>query len=284
MKHINDMKITVLVDNQPSDGNLRLESEHGLSLFIEGDSGERILCDMGRGEAFAHNAQRMGLSLDKVDFAFLSHAHNDHAGGLRHWLENSTDISLYLSAESFAARLFSHRHAGQVRDISIDFAIERDFAYRLHPIEQSCWIGGGVAAVRSEDCGFAQPLGNQFLTSQRGAAEVKDDFCHELSLAFVTADGLVIVASCSHLGAANIIRSCQQFTGEQRVRAFIGGLHFVEGVAPCAEAETLLTDLAQLAPEAEIFTGHCTCDEAKQHLTSIGKRVHIFRTGSAIIL
>src|SRR5579862_6481834 len=43
-------------------------------------------------------------------------------------------------------------------------------------------------------------------------------------------NGLVIVSGCSHAGAVNVLRNAQRLTGEQRLAAFIGGLHLTGGI------------------------------------------------------
>ena len=80
------MQITILSDNRP--GTQDLKTEHGLSILVKTDS-KCILCDTGASSMYAENALAMGLDLSAIDFCFISHAHNDHTGGLRHFLEHS---------------------------------------------------------------------------------------------------------------------------------------------------------------------------------------------------
>ena len=64
------MRATVLVDNI---GNDTIQGEWGLSFYIEyGD--RKLLLDAGASGLFAENAQKLGLSLEEVDYAVLSHA------------------------------------------------------------------------------------------------------------------------------------------------------------------------------------------------------------------
>lgn len=77
------MKVTVLVENTaPQDSGLT--PEHGLSLYIQYRE-HNILLDAGCSQAFAHNAQALGVDLKQVDLAVLSHGHFDHADGLRYF-------------------------------------------------------------------------------------------------------------------------------------------------------------------------------------------------------
>ena len=79
------MKVTVLVENTAPQ-NSGLVSEHGLSLYIQYRD-HHILLDAGCSQAFAQNAQVLGIDLTQVDLAVLSHGHYDHADGLRCFLE-----------------------------------------------------------------------------------------------------------------------------------------------------------------------------------------------------
>ena len=75
------MRIVVLVDNAADTARPFLLCEHGLSLLIEHDD-HRVLCDTGRSSAFLHNARCLGIDVATIDFAFVSHGHDDHSGGL----------------------------------------------------------------------------------------------------------------------------------------------------------------------------------------------------------
>ena len=86
------MKATVLVDNI---GTEELPGEWGLSFFIE-YRGVKVLLDAGADGLFAENARRLGLALDEVDHAVLSHAHYDHADGIADFLAQNTKTKLYV--------------------------------------------------------------------------------------------------------------------------------------------------------------------------------------------
>lgn len=87
------MKATVLIDNI---GDGELTGEWGLSFYIEYRD-KKILLDAGGASClFAENAQKLGLSLEDVDFAVLSHAHYDHADGMTAFFEKNHKAKLYL--------------------------------------------------------------------------------------------------------------------------------------------------------------------------------------------
>ncbi len=115
------MRITFLVDNLPHP-TLPLLTEHGLSLYIETDDfisgtstssvteiGTRILCDMGASGAYLKNAKALGIDLNTCHWAFLSHAHADHIGGLGKWIAQYGHIPVYASHHIPALQCFSSR-------------------------------------------------------------------------------------------------------------------------------------------------------------------------------
>ena len=274
------MIIQVLIDNAPSD-DLMLKPEHGLSFYIETE-GNRILCDMGASGMFLGNAKQMGIDLACTDLAFVSHGHADHTGGLLEYLDTFEHSDVYLSNRVFEAEYFSSRR-GMKRNISTQASISKIYQNRLCFVCESTWITPFIAAVYTDIHDYSQPYGNRFLTKVVGNEETMDDFSHELSLAIQTPKRLVIVSSCSHGGAVNIMKSCCKFTGEDTVFAFIGGLHLVDSEYMSQEVQALSEELLNNYPAVQIYTGHCTCDAAKEALKEKGLNIHFFQTGNRIV-
>ena len=273
------VKIKVLIDNQPGDDAL-LECEHGLSFYIETGC-SRVLCDMGASEKFISNASRMGIDLSAIDFAFVSHGHADHTGGLPDYLRAFGEKKVYLSEQISKEMYFSSRR-GSRRDISTERSVFENHQDRLVLLKDSCWITPEIAAVYTDVHEHSQPLGNAFLSKEVYGEESLDDFGHELSLAVLTPKGLVVVSSCSHGGAVNIIKSCCRFTGMPRIYAFVGGLHLVDGEQTTSEVEAFVNEIKTEYPDIKIYTGHCTGGLAKQELMSHTLDVQIFKTGDVI--
>ena len=89
------MKVTVLVDNISGKS---LGGEWGLSFYIEYRD-KVVLLDTGLSGLFAENADRLGLDLNAVDYAVLSHAHDDHANGFDTFFERNDHAPLFVARE-----------------------------------------------------------------------------------------------------------------------------------------------------------------------------------------
>ena len=270
------VRITTIIDNYPDINHPEWVAEHGLSFLIEYE-GTRILCDTGASPAFWENAEKMGIDLRTLSYAFLSHGHSDHTGGLRTFLEKNHHAQVYLSSCVFDQKFFSSRR-GSKRDISTDWLLKSEYESRLKGLTDSCWLIPGVALVRTYMHPHACPKGNLFLTCSERDRESLDTFKHEYALALSTSEGLVIVSSCSHNGAVNIMDACCRFTQVGHVKAFVGGLHLVDSNQVGDEVATFLADKENSYPETIFYTGHCTGSQAREYLNH-QKNIHFFYTG-----
>ncbi len=272
-------KITVLVDNRPSLSSPELLSEHGLSLWVE-HSGRTILVDTGASDCFLRNANRMGIDLSKAECVVFSHSHLDHTGGVSALIGSGYRRPIYLAPHFFYPR-FSSRHAGLRHDLSAPRAPFAELGDSVMVVE------GGIrfenfALVPTHEFTYPLPAANRSLTEVFDGMERADRFVHEQSLCLSTERGLVIISPCSHCGVGNIIRSCKTSLGDKRVAAFVGGFHLPDAEGVEREAAELADIILTEAPEAHVFTGHCTGERAAATLSERLPRFSLFHTGQII--
>jgi 7,8-dihydropterin-6-yl-methyl-4-(beta-D-ribofuranosyl)aminobenzene 5'-phosphate synthase len=68
--------------------------------------------------------------------------------------------------------------------------------------------------------------------------------------------GLVVLSSCSHSGAVNVLRNAGKVTAQPGVHAFVGGLHLSGALFEPIIPDTM-AELAAIAPDV-VVPGHCT--------------------------
>ena len=252
------MRATVLVDNIKGCG---LKGEWGLCVYIEYED-KVVLLDTGASDLFVRNAKKLGLDLEKVDFAVLSHAHFDHADGMRPFFEINKKAPFYLqkgTEENCYEKIWLYR-----KYIGIPRGILREAGERIRFTEgkfQICpgvWLlphtTPGLEAVGRRNHMYLRSSENGGEETDRGGRKWRpDDFSHEQSLVFDTEDGLVIFNSCSHGGADNIINEVKAAFPGEKIKAIIGGFHLF------TRREEEVRELARSIRATgiqQVYTGH----------------------------
>jgi 7,8-dihydropterin-6-yl-methyl-4-(beta-D-ribofuranosyl)aminobenzene 5'-phosphate synthase len=197
------MKISVLSENSVGRARCRdCLAEWGLSLYIELDD-VRILFDSGHKGTFVHNAEQLGVDLNKTDVVVLSHHHWDHTGGLRffRWATKK--------------RLVTHPRVPQAvqAEQSLDLAADFELTTSTGPLEflPGIYYLGTIPRHAAYEQGVY------------GDDAMPDDS----AIAIQTDAGVVVITGCSHAGVSNIAEYAKQVTG-QDLYGVIGGFHLFE--------------------------------------------------------
>lgn len=272
------MIVKILIDNISNAPTLT--AEWGLSLYIE-HQGRKYLLDAGASDAFAHNAEAMGVDLAQVDCAVLSHAHYDHADGMDAFFARNDHAPLYLRAKA-AETCYGSDDEGVLKYIGIKKGLLTQYADRIRYAEGKAELAPGVYLLghTTRDLYEQGQLHQMFL--KIGDQYMYDDFRHEQSLIFDTDQGLVIFNSCCHGGADLIIQEAMQAFPGRKVHAIIGGFHLFDSTNSLVEY--FAKKLGATGVE-HIITGHCTGQTAFDILRkALGDRVQQMETGLTFTL
>ena len=268
------MKVTVLADN--IDG-ANLKGEWGLSHLIEYGN-KTVLLDAGLSGLFAENADKLGIDLETVDFAVLSHAHDDHANGFDTFFEVNSHAPLYIAegCREYCYDLVD----GRYNYAGIPRGILKRHADRMIRAKADMMIDDGIRLLAHNTPGLDKLGVAENMYLKRGPlGYVPDDFRHEQSLIFELDDGVAVFNSCSHAGADNIVNEAIRAYPDRKIKAMIGGFHLFNKSDDYVRA--FAHRLGSTGVES-IYTGHCTGDRAMAILREeLGDIVHSFKTGLA---
>lgn len=263
--------IMVIVDNI---SNMGMSGEWGLALLVEyGD--QKILVDAGASDLFLKNMAGLGIDVKDVDYAVLSHAHYDHANGMPAFFENNTKAKLYLRSaaaeDCYTKKFFFKRYIG------IPKKMLRNYSDRIEMVSGDYRLMDGAYLIPHKTKGLSEVGKREMMYRRTENGWLPDDFAHEQSLVLETDKGLVIINSCSHGGAANIINEVQATFPEKHVYGIIGGFHLFN--KSDAEIKALAKKISDTNIEF-VCTGHCTMNRAYGILKEeLGDKVEQLKVG-----
>ena len=253
------MKLVTLMENTSCRSDLC--GEHGLSLYLE--TGEhKILFDAGQSDAFAANAEKLGVDLQTVDFAVLSHGHYDHSGGLGKFLEINRTAPVYVSRWAFEPH---YNAAGKY--LGVDTSLQ--LSSRIRFVAEKTELAEGITLFRLETA----PMDTAGLLMEENGERKPDDFRHEQYLLLEEQGKRILISGCSHKGILNIMDSF-------RPDVLVGGFHFMK----ITEEETLCRAARQLLQyDTVYYTGHCTGQTQYDYLKNLmGDRLHYIAAGTVL--
>lgn len=246
------MKITVLAENTISNKchfQNELKAEHGLSLLIETEN-LRILHDMGQSDLFCKNAEILGIDLSTVDFAFLSHGHYDHGGGLETFLMKNQTTPVYLNENAFSQNYnATEKYIGLDKSLLENPITQNRFIYikdeySITPDFSVFSCNTWNKTVQTQTDGLKQFIAGKF---------IPENFNHEHYLLINENGKKILITGCSHKGILNL-------TEWFKPDVLIGGFHLkslnVENEADSNELKNIALSLKKYP--TKFYTCHCT--------------------------
>ena len=271
-------RVTILVD--AFGGASTLKRGWGYSALIE-YGGRRILFDTGsRGADFAHNVNALGVDLTKLDFVVVSHRHNDHTGGLSHVLSENPDVTVYTPFEvaGFNSPLGPAFDKLTRRDVP-SVPVELRYFWGSPAVDnrpEAPWEKARFVQITQQ----TEVLPGFFLISNCSSSPGTIEM-NEISLAFRTPKGAVLVVGCSHPGIENIVEATTKI--DPHIYTVFGGFHLL-GTPDDKVTATIVAFRDKWRIE-RVAAGHCTGQFAFAELVRIyGPNFDIAGIGSVISL
>lgn len=267
-------RLTVIVDNIAKNG---IKGEWGLSILAE-HRGNRILVDTGASDLFADNMSKLGFDINDVDYGVLSHAHYDHANGMPAFFERNSKAQFYLrettAEDCYFKKLIFRKYIGIPRHI-----IE-NYRERITFVSGNYSLCDGAYLIPHTTNGL-EKIGKREMMYRRTTDGWRpDDFSHEQSLVLDTDKGLIIINSCSHGGAVNIINEAKKVFPDKHIYGLVGGFHLFN--KSNEEVRRVGKEIKETGIDY-ICTGHCTKDRAYNILKEeLGDRLDQLKVGLKI--
>ncbi|SLM30756.1 Beta-lactamase domain protein [Desulfamplus magnetovallimortis] len=281
------MNITALIENCITDNREDLEKEHGLSLYIDYNN-LKILFDAGASDAFERNAIKLGVDLEKVDMAILSHQHYDHGGGLSRFLEINSKASVHLCRQMKGNTYFKSLGGLINKYIGLDKKIFVKHPNRFVFVNGTAEVSKNVFIITEICRKYPQPKGNSKLLVCENGNWLPDPFDHELIVVIKEEKELVILTGCAHNGILNMVETVVRQFPDMPIKAIIGGFHLAGIPVPQLLPETIeeiraiASDLLKY-PVKTVYTGHCTGMKAYGILKEVmGNKLEYLDTGKTI--
>ncbi len=249
------MRIVTLVENSCMDG---LGCAHGLSLYAE-TAKHKILFDAGpKGELLLDNAEKLGVNLEDVDIAVLSHGHYDHAGGFLAFLEKNSMAKIYIHTLAATRGHFATESVGW-RNIGIDERIAKDYSHRLVLTEDRLEIDDELLLFSDVITADFISGSNSSLYEESDGNYIPDAFHHEQNLIIREDNRITLLAGCAHRGIINIMKRAEEICGKAPDNVF-AGFHLTNpGLGLDLPREFVLNVGREMQKyPSRYYTGHCT--------------------------
>jgi len=259
---VDELGLTILIEDSVAETGSRLIAKHGLSVFAEakiGKSTVQIMMDVGpSAEALLNNADILDVNLRKTDVIVLSHGHYDHGECLINLLGNMGKPVPVVAHP----RIFNPK-------FSVDPKLRfNGLSFAISDVEKA----GGIPLLTKDPLKIAKGVTTtgeiERITSYENVRGfwtidqdriIKDSMLDDQALIFnLKNKGLVVIAGCAHAGIVNTVNYAKKLMKTSKVYGVLGGFHLVG--ASNERIEVTVKDLLRLSPE---FLGPCHCTGEK---------------------
>ncbi len=259
------MRVICVVDNTVKLAS-QLWAEHGLAFLVETE-GRRVLFDTGQsGTVLLHNLEVLNVEPTTIDAVVLSHAHNDHTGGVSKLMKfTRPGIPIFAHTDIFRER-FSKK-GGEIHNKTFSTTrqvLEEQFDLRLNDkpeeIIPSVWTTGGITDRTEPEGRSADHL------MREGGELITDAYKDDIGLVLQIGDRLMVLCGCCHAGLLNTLAHVER-SFHSPVAFIAGGLHL--SAATIEEQHHVGDVLNSKSILLGVYPSHCTGEAAYVTLTNI---------------
>lgn len=273
------LKIVTLVENTV--GKEGLHAQHGMSLYIE-TKRHKLLVDVGASDIFLRNAEKLGIDLSQVDTVIITHGHDDHGGGIKHFIKVNQTAKIYIrenALEPHYTKVFGipFRVGLKPKDYESSQVIKTGEVYR---IDDELTLFSKVAGVK------LWPSSNDNLYRKEQGKLVQDNFTHEQNLIIDCEGKKYLIGGCGHSGAVNILDRAIQLSNCP-MDYMISGFHVMQNLFIKGPGEEFNLKVARQLKEypTQCYTLHCTGKPAYEQMKRVMKeQIGYLATGDTLIL
>lgn len=272
------MKVITLFENRAI--SKEYKSSHGLSFYIETKE-HKILFDTGTDDSFVYNASKLGVNLEEVDIAVISHGHYDHGGGLEAFLKVNNKAKVYIGKGAFDNHLIK-----LLGIFNYNIGLKKELiSSRFEFIDGMISIDDELILFNNVEGNELLPKGNDKLLKKYSDGSVKkDDFNHEINLLIKEDGKYSLFCGCAHRGIINIIDKAKSIV-DSNMNTVIGGFHLMGIKASNPKSKIFLDELSDSLNNSNVsryYTCHCTGKEAYDHLSKNMSNLNELKTGDII--
>jgi 7,8-dihydropterin-6-yl-methyl-4-(beta-D-ribofuranosyl)aminobenzene 5'-phosphate synthase len=250
-----ECRITTLAENTA--GMRDIVAEWGFSALIETEE-MKVLMDTGCGHGIIYNADLLGVDLGSIDAIVISHAHQDHTGGLRQALRRIGKDVEVIAAPNLWDERYSSKGVARPRYNGIPFTraelegLGARFTMTQEPVAltENITTTGEVPAVTD-----FERVGSDYLLVRVGDGYQADTFPDDRALIVKSEEGLVVILGCAHRCIINTLYHAQELTGVHAIHTVVGGCHLID--APEERVRRTIDALKELDVK-RIGVSHCT--------------------------
>ena len=231
------------------------KNEHGLAIWIKSPAGQ-VLFDTGSsGSALLHNLRFLKLHAEELDAVAVSHAHNDHTGGLMSLLPYlPPETPLYAHPALLKEHFSNHGQGPEHSDLhAVAFPelapLQLSLSKEPQEIIPGIWTTGEIIKRPYPEGRSAHH------TIVRNGEHIPESYEEDLSLIIESSQGLFLLCGCCHAGLLNTLAHVRRHW-EEPIIGVGGGTHLIG-----ASQEQIQQTVAELTGREELeiaWLGHCS--------------------------